>query len=582
MTILKKFNETFLQVVVPMISEDPGAVISILPDEPVLRTVAVIITTTSTMGTHAAAAEIDAVMIETEAPREVCSQIFISQAFIRLTLCKGGRSNHSDYSDSESDSPPRRGGRRKSLGEQALAAIGLGGIAGGASGGGQRNRSRSRGGRHRRSYSSSRSRSRGPDRSGKIQQAVQAALTAGAVEAFRTRKEPGPWTGEKGKRVLTAAIGAGGIDGLADHDPNKHSTLHTVEAVIGGLASNRLVNGPRSRSRSRSRGRGGGGGGGGGGSGIKELAAGGLAAAAGKAFLDHRNRSKSRGQRRSYSSSEDSRSPPRNRNRNRNKRSKSVTGYIDKGIDKGLTALGLRESDKGRDDSGDRYSSRRSGNYDDGYSQSRGMPREDVARMRGGGSEDRRGSSSSNSNSSDDMSSTEEEREHRKMRGKELLTAGLATVATIHAGHGVYESFEDAQKRHKAVKEGKLSKKEARALKTKAAFQDVAAVGIAALGIKSAVDEWKGMKEKRDQCHEFDQKRQQRKQRRSQRGSNNGRPSYRGSDPSYRNSAPNLYSKYQNGNSNGYGEGPMYQDGNPYTAGGLPPPPPMGPPPARY
>lgn len=396
------------------------------------------------------------------------------------------------------------------------------------------------------------------------------------MEAFRTRKDPGPWTGEKGKRVLTAAIGAGGVDGMIDRDPNKKGALHTVEAVIGGLAANRLANGPRSRSRSRGRG--------GGGSGLKDLAAGGLAAAAGKAFLDNRNRSKSRTRRRSYSSdySDDSRSPPRRRPQNRSRRSKSLVGYVDKG----LAALGLGESKNDRDDDRDRQGSRRSGGYDDGSSQPKGMPREEVARMRGGGGERRGGSSSSSSSSDEDMSSGEEDRRCKKMRGKEFLTAGLATVATIHAGHELYESVEKAKKRHKEVRQGTMSAQEARKLKSKALFQDAASVGIAALGIKGAMSEWKEMKESRDECHEFVKKTQERKKQRSQKGSSNGssngRPGYGGSQPSYRNSAPNLYAGYQNGNSNRYGGGgPMYQDGNPYGAAALPPPP-MGAPPARY
>jgi len=503
-----------------------------------------------------------------------------SQSLFHLTLawltwCKGGGRKYNDYSSSESESPPRRKNqRRKSLGESALAALGLGELAGVAGAGGRPSRSKSRGGRRRRerSYSSSPSRSRAPEHGAKIQQAVQAALTAGAVEAFRSRNEPGPWTGEKGKRVLTAAIGAGGVDRAIDRDPNKNSTRHTVEAVIGGLVANRLANGPRSRSRSRSRGRGGGG------SGLKELAAGGLAAAAGKSFLDNRNRSKSRDRRRSYSSdySDDSRSPPRRRPQNRSRRSKSLVGYVDKG----LAALGLADNKRDRDDDRDRQGSRRSGGYDDGYSQPRSMPREEVARMRGGGGEGKGGGSGSSSD--DDLSSSEEEWECKKMRGKEYLTAGLATVATIHAGHELYESYEKAQKRHKEVRQGKLSPQQARKMQSKALLQDAASVGIAALGIKGAVGNWKEMKESRDECHKLIQKRDERKKFRGERGSKNGRPDHGGRQPSYRNSAPNLYAGYRNGNTNGYaGGGPTYQDGNPYAAGALPPPP-MGGPPARY
>ena len=367
--------------------------------------------------------------------------------------------------------------------------------------------------------------------------------------------------------MLTAAIGAGGVDGLTDRDPHKKSTRHTVQAVVGGLAANRLANGPRDRSRSRSRSRGRGGRGGGGG-GLKDLAAGGLVAAAGKALLDKRNRSKSRDRRRSYSSySDDSRSPPRTRPPMRSRRSKSVSAYLGKG----LAALGLAESKRDHDSDSDRRGSRRSGGYDDSYAQ----PRDGVARMRGGGDDQ-------NGSSSDDVSSSEEERTKWKLRGKEMVTAGLATAATIHAGHEIYESLEKARERHKQVKEGTLSKEDAGKQKRKAMFQDAATVGIAALGIQGAMGGWMEMNEQRHQCNDFVQKSRERRMRRSMKGSQNGRPSYGGRDPSYRNSAPNMNADYQNGHTNGYGGGgPMYRDGNPYAAGALPPPP-MGAPPARY
>ncbi|KAF2151244.1 hypothetical protein K461DRAFT_280032 [Myriangium duriaei CBS 260.36] len=267
------------------------------------------------------------------------------------------RRDDRDY-DSDSPSPHRhKHERRKSGVGEILEGLGLGGVAGallGKSKDKDRSRSRDRdrdrdrdhdrdrdyrrdSARHRRRSSSSsgghsRSRSKGGKSERKWAQAAQAALVAGAVEAFRSRKEPGAWTGEKGRRIATAALGAGGIDGLVDRDPDKKSKRHLAEAVIGGLAANRLANGPRGRSvgpdgrarsrsrslfgRSLSRGRDQGrGGGGGGGSGLKDLAAGGALAAAGKAIYD-RVRSKSRRRRSPSTSSNDSyyqRRPPRSR-----------------------------------------------------------------------------------------------------------------------------------------------------------------------------------------------------------------------------------------------------------------------------
>lgn len=271
------------------------------------------------------------------------------------------RRDDRDYDSEYSRSPPRRPKheRKKSGFEDALAGLGLGGVAAAVTGKSRdksrdgsrdrsvRSKSTRRGGR-RGSSSSSRSRDRAPKK-GQTErqwaQAAQAAVIAGAVEAFRSRKEPGPWTGDRGKRIATAAIGAGGIDKFLDRNPDEKSKRHLAEAVVGGLAANRLANGPRSKSRGRnadsragspdsfatgrsarsgicarsrsvidrfrgrsqSRGRAGSPGEkeGGGNGGLKGLVAGGALAAAGKTIYD-RVRSKSRKRRSPSSSSADS------------------------------------------------------------------------------------------------------------------------------------------------------------------------------------------------------------------------------------------------------------------------------------
>jgi len=143
----------------------------------------------------------------------------------------------------------------RNAGEQALAVVGLGGAATALAGPRSRSRGRSSSGakhRHsahtRRSHSSSSSsyssRSRSRDGS-KIKQALQAAITAGAVEAFRDRHEPGGWSGHKGERVFTAAVTAAGVDAVIDRDPDTHSKRHIAESALAGLAANRVINGPR-------------------------------------------------------------------------------------------------------------------------------------------------------------------------------------------------------------------------------------------------------------------------------------------------------------------------------------------------
>lgn len=130
------------------------------------------------------------------------------------------RRDDRDYDSEYSRSPPRRPkhDRKKSGVEDVLGGLGLGAVAAALTGKSRdksrdrsgdrsvRSKSTRRGGR-RGSSSSSRSRSRGgPPKKGQTErqwaQAAQAAVIAGAVEAFRSRKEPGPWTGERGKLSL--------------------------------------------------------------------------------------------------------------------------------------------------------------------------------------------------------------------------------------------------------------------------------------------------------------------------------------------------------------------------------------------
>lgn len=408
---------------------------------------------------------------------------------------------------------------------------------------------------------------------------------------------------------MTAAVGAGGINGLIDKDPSKGGTRHTIEAVIGGLAGNRLINGSREegaereRARSSSRGRddhgGGGGGGSGGVGGLGGLAAGGLAAAAAKAFADRgKPKDQDRGRHYSDSDSEDSRDAGRRR------RSKSVSDYARKG----MAALGIGGDKDKRDDSHARGAPR--GGYDD-YSPPRprgggGEGGDGIQDHRAQGSDSGSRSRSGNSSSEDDKSSSEEERERKSMGRRQLVTAGLASVATIHAAHSVYQSYEGRKKHLAEVKAGEMTPAEAKKKKNRARLQEVASVGIAAIGIKGAYGEWKEMKEQRDEAKEFDKKRVERHQRRllkseehnsnqsHSHGSDQGTAQPNGFHNEYSASAPDLAPGYYPeppGSQPGgfYGDPthpggpdvPHYSDGNPFHVGGVPPPP-MGPDPQRY
>ncbi|KAF1982918.1 hypothetical protein K402DRAFT_303614, partial [Aulographum hederae CBS 113979] len=171
------------------------------------------------------------------------------------------------------------------------------------------------------------------------------------------------------------------------------------------------------------------------------------------------------------------------------------------------------------------------------------------------------------------LSSTDLENQRKKTRGKELLTAGLAAVATIHAAHGVYSSMKASESRHKLVVEGEMSPEEARKRKSKNMLQDAAAVGIAALGIKSAFGEWKEMNEQRHSVKELEEKRRKRRKLRERREremrQGGGFQQQGQSFPQGAMANPYAYPAPPGG-----AIAPAYADGNPYSNNI--PPPPMG------
>ncbi|KAI4616059.1 uncharacterized protein J4E88_003227 [Alternaria novae-zelandiae] len=492
-----------------------------------------------------------------------------------------------DYDDRSEYSERPNMQRRKSIVDKVKdfgESAGLGGIIGAVTGGG-RDRSRSRPRRDDRGYDSdrygyyderdrrssrygsrSRSRSRGGHKSEKWEQAAKAAIVAGAVEAFRSRKEAGPWTGAKGQRVATAALGAAGIDGLIDRDPGKHEKRHVAESALGGLVASRLANGSRSRSRaprgrddsrsrsrsrarsrsrsifgrSRSRGRSRSNSSDrGGNNGIAKVAGTGAVLAAGKALYD-RVRSKSRARKdRSRSSSSDSYVPSRRGNRRSYSRGR--------GMD-------------------DQYSEAPSRTNPDRRLAAAGGAGAGALTAQNGGMDRGRRDSSADSESSTDM-----EEKRKKLRGKELLTAGLATVATIHAAHGVYSSMVASENRRKLVGEGEMTAEEARKRKSKNMLQDAAAVGIAALGIKSAYSEWKEMNEQRHSVKELETRRRKRRKLRERR-EKEARMNALGGNMNGAAANPYAYPVAAN-----QSYPTSYADANPY--GSSVPPPPMG---ARY
>jgi hypothetical protein len=524
-----------------------------------------------------------------------------------------------DDSDDESGSEKKSG---KNFLEAALAAAGLGGAVKALTGKDDKSDTKSRAGGSR-SSSGSRAKGKG-EGAKKIQQAAMASLIAGATEAFRVSKEPGGWKGEKAKRILTAAAGAATID-AAQKGEKGGSKLGLAESVIGGLVGNRVIHGSKKnieedektgRSRSRSRARSKSDGGSGGVSGLAALATAGLGAFGAKKIMDNRERSKSRGR-----DSDDGSPDRRRRSRSRSVVDKARSGLARLGIGNGPAEDSDEDDrDRRRDRSrsrGDRDRRRR--DYDDDYDDSKSSRRhrdsyDDYDRDRDRdrrrrddddyddrshhgrdrdrkerGTVARRGSASS----TDLGDSDEDERRAKKMRGKQILTTGLASVATIHAAASVYQSMEKRKKRQKAVKEGRLSPEEAKKLKSKAILQDAASVGIAALGIKSAISEMKEAHELSQEVREWNEEKEMRKERRRDRlrrklseklrPSNSSSSSSSSSDEGGGRRRRRASSEYGYGRrradsyysvappkANRYDDGPRYTDGNPYAA--LPPP----------
>lgn len=432
-----------------------------------------------------------------------------------------------------------------------MGSLGLGGVAGALlgksrdrsrsssrDGGRQRSRSRAGGRRSSSDRSRHRSKSRGKAKNEQISQAIKAAVLAGAGAAFRARKEPGGWGGDKGKQVLTAALAAGGVDGLISdkRDPDHHKKRDIVGSALAGLATNRIINGPRSKSRGRngspdsrrgrSQSRGG----------IGDLAAGGVMAATAKKVYDS-VRSRSRGRARSRSSSydsRDSRSPPRQ------KRSRSVSAFAAKG----LSALGLndaadkvdpsrRRSKHHDDDYYDDGRSSRNGGYGyndsrdvgtiqpyygdpNGVSRSMSLPRGPPPGYELDYGPRHTGDPDTDSDS-DLGSSSDDEKQSKQGRKKLLISGGLATVATIHAAHSVYQSMEKREARRKALKEGDISPEQAKREKNKNRLQDAASIGIAALGLKGAYSEWHEMTEAQKEAKEAREKLERHKAKREAR-----------------------------------------------------------------
>jgi len=149
-----------------------------------------------------------------------------------------------------------------------------------------------------------------------------------------------------------------------------------------------------------------------------------------------------------------------------------------------------------------------------------------------------------------------------------------------------HEMKEEEEKR-RLLREGEISKEQAEKEKNKNRLQDVASVGIAALGMKGAYSEWQEMREHRHEMKEEEEKRSRHRAKREARRRKSMIAAQQYRNSGYAGSMPNLVTPAYTGYGGPHSAGPVttYYDGNPYGAvsqqqmPGPFPPPPMGMPP---
>jgi hypothetical protein len=171
----------------------------------------------------------------------------------------------------------------------------------------------------------------------------------------------------------------------------------------------------------------------------------------------------------------------------------------------------------------------------------------------------------SNSESDSDLGdSSDEKKQRKKLKRDMLLTSGLASVATIHAAHGLYGSMEKRKKRMHQLKEGEITPEEARKRRIKANSLDAVSIGLAALGIKGAYSEWKEVNEKRKENHHYQEECAQRAIKRERR-----RARSQGNGPSRKTRWPDEI-EYAPSTNDSFDRTPVYHDGNPYGVSEVP------------
>ncbi|KAH6645612.1 hypothetical protein BKA67DRAFT_585802 [Truncatella angustata] len=77
----------------------------------------------------------------------------------------------------------------------------------------------------------------------KTEHAAEKAIETAASSAFRMRHDPGRWVGEKGLKVVTAAVAAAAIDAMLDANAKDHPLQHIVASMIQGVVKDVITSG---------------------------------------------------------------------------------------------------------------------------------------------------------------------------------------------------------------------------------------------------------------------------------------------------------------------------------------------------
>lgn len=122
------------------------------------------------------------------------------------------------------------------------------------------------------------------------------------------------------------------------------------------------------------------------------------------------------------------------------------------------------------------------------------------------------------SDSSSVMDSEEDEHQMKKKKREEMISGGLAAIATLNAAANVYGSMKMREARNKALADGTMTKEEAKKQRFKLHLQDAAAIGVSVLACKGAYAKWQAAADKHRGKKSHRSEREERRDKRMRKG----------------------------------------------------------------